>query len=78
MGYNSDVRFLIEEKNFNRLCKKMEKHYLSKPESHNLMKHLDVKQFRTGCCFESKKQIRYVYFGWNCVKWYECQFKRKA
>jgi hypothetical protein len=59
MGYYSDVRILIKEKDFNKLCKQAKQKF---PDS--LMEHIDIKTTRTG------KDTKYIYFGWDCIKFY--------
>jgi hypothetical protein len=65
MGYCSDVRILIEEKNFNKLCEKSKKEF----PKWSFMDKLDIKH---KCIGKDDKgnEILYIYFGWNCVKFY--------
>jgi hypothetical protein len=65
MGYCSDVRILIEEKNFNKLCKKSKKEF----PKHSFMDCIDIKQERIGKA-DQDKEVKYIYFGWDCVKFY--------
>jgi len=71
MGYRSDVRILIPEKDFNELCNRMRKKLLQEKINSNLLDHLCIRQVRSGTEFgENGKQVKYVYFGWDSIKWY--------
>jgi hypothetical protein len=65
MGYCSDVRILIEEKNFNKLCKKSKKEF----PKYSFMDCIDIKQERVGKNTDNN-EVKYIYFGWDCVKFY--------
>jgi hypothetical protein len=65
MGYYSDIRILIEEKNFKKLCRKSKAKF---PE-YSFMDCIDIKQERIGKD-ENDREIKYIYFGWNCAKFY--------
>jgi len=73
MGYYSDIRILIEESEFYRLSSKLQEYYESVKDKaiYDLIQNLVIKQVRTGITLdESKEEIRYIYFGWNDLKWY--------
>jgi hypothetical protein len=59
--YN-DVRILIEEENFNELCKQAKAKF-----TNGYMDDIDIKIKQIGITPECEK-IKYVYFGWNCIR----------
>jgi hypothetical protein len=65
MGYYSDVRILIEEKDFDDLYKQATTTY----GEGSLLNFLDVKQ-RRQVTDENNNTFKYVYFGWNCIKFH--------
>lgn len=69
MGYYSDVRILIEQKDFNKLSRRMKKFYGENKDMLNMIEVTDIKQKRTGVEYETDKKINYVYFGWDSIKW---------
>jgi hypothetical protein len=64
MGYCSDVRILIEKRNFNKLRKQAKEKF-----PNGYMDCLDIKEERIGKAAD--KEIKYTYFGWNGVKFYD-------
>lgn len=64
MGYRSDVRIITSKNGFEKLKEFIDK-YLKENSGDeiedNLLDICDIKQ-------EGKEQI---YFGWNCIKWYD-------
>lgn len=67
MAYRSDIRIITSCKGYNELSKYIEK-YLKEnklDESYNLLKKTDINYISNNC----------HYFGWNCVKWYENDYK---
>ena len=68
MGYRSDIRIILPEAEFNTLDKKlrtMDGFYGYDIKSFRNEDADIVKQFSQG-----REPIKFVYFGWNCVKWY--------
>ena len=71
MGYRSDVRVLLPEAEFNAMDAKLKA--LGKDEylGYEIKKYRSedaesVKKFTPG-----KEPVKYVYFGWDWIKWYE-------
>jgi len=75
MGYRSEVRTILQEKDFNELSEKMDdfckKQYAQDADGYNIMKGLDIKHECTGYD-EDGKETKYIYFGWDYIKWYDC------
>jgi len=77
MGYRSEVRILLPEKDFNELVEKTQEFCKTNsgmsydPDGYNVFKHLDIRQERTGSD-EDGNEVKYVYFGWDYIKWYDC------
>ena len=80
MGYRSDIRIRLTKKDFVRLVEEFDKELIqTKKLDWNLFEHLDVykKEKDTIICVQNKdndweeKKVESVYFGWNCVKWYD-------
>lgn len=70
MGYRSDVRIRLTEKDFERLKREYENEIKD-----NLFQCLDIethyKAFVQNEETDEWSEIDTVYFGWNYVKWYE-------
>ncbi|MCL2061180.1 MAG: hypothetical protein FWH03_00950 [Firmicutes bacterium] len=72
MGYANDVRVLLPEAEFNALDKKL--------REKGCFREYDVKGFRSEGADDVKKYsperepLRFVYFGWNCISWYNDEF----
>lgn len=64
MGYRSDVRILIKEKDFNI----MEKHVKDKMKKEEcyIIGNYDIKKER----YTNDSKTKFIYFGWNDIKWY--------
>lgn len=65
MGYRSDVRIIIKETDFQRLEEYVKKE-MGGEEVCYLMKNKDVKTERL-----ADDGTKYIYFGWDDVKWYK-------
>jgi len=74
MGYYSEVRILMEEESYNKLCE-ISKAKCKTEDDYDIMASIDIKQERTGKD-ENDKKIKYIYFGWDNLKWYEghCEY----
>ncbi|MCL2062050.1 MAG: hypothetical protein FWH03_05435 [Firmicutes bacterium] len=64
MGYRSDVRVILPEEEFNAMDARLK----ALGDGYD---NYQVKQFRIENAEQSKTPKRYVYFGWDYVKWYE-------
>lgn len=81
MGYRSDVRIRLTKKDYERMKAQFEKEIVD-IVNYNLFdeKNLDVyKELKNGPCWkvtddgeDIEETHDCVFFGWNCVKWYEC------
>lgn len=81
MGYRSDVRIRLTKKDFVRLVEEFDKELIqTKKLEWNLFEHLDV--YKKEEDYEYYEYSKFhddyitrkedcVYFGWNCVKWYD-------
>ena len=57
MGYYSQVRAILKKEDFEELKKVIE------ASPYDNLKNMDILEIRG-------KNKDYVYFGWNCIKWY--------
>lgn len=75
MGYRSDVRIKLTKEDF----EKLEKDFIEKFGNNSLFDYIDVKGYRKDYVYNEDKdnwdEIDAVYFGWNCVKWYEYDYE---
>lgn len=80
MGYRSDVRIRLTKEDFERLKEEYEKKLIETNElEYSMFKDLDVyKEERDQFVYTQnkdndweEKKVDSVYFGWNCVKWYD-------
>lgn len=80
MGYRSDVRIRLTKEDFERLKEEFEKRLIETNKlEYSMFKNLDVyKEEKDKFVYTQnkdneweEKKVDSVYFGWNCVKWYD-------
>lgn len=79
MGYRSDVRIRLTKIDFERLKLEFENKIVNELGYDNLFDTMDAyKNVGSAYCYNcidtdgnTKKDLDCVFFGWNCVKWYE-------
>lgn len=67
MAYRSDVRIITSRDGYDELSKYLKKYIKDNKldDSYNLLKKTDINYISDNGC----------YLGWNCVKWYENDYK---
>ena len=80
MGYRSDIRIRLTKEDFNKLVEEFDKELIqTKKLELNLFEHLDIykkeEDYEYYTQDENHEWITHkencVYFGWDCVKWYD-------
>ena len=81
MGYRSDIRIRLTKKDYERLKEEFEKRLIETNElEYSMFKNLDV--YKVQKDYEYYEYSKFhddyitrkedcIYFGWNCVKWYD-------